>query len=132
MQPRLAAGHSLDEHRIITIRIALTTRLNGTASQRFSDRQKNAHNDIWIGIDITHLAITLIKDWLQTRLRTQVRYQVTGEPMSLPDAEVLAAEDPYQLQWKVALTACVRKLLTILNAMVKHHTPWHPEEVPRA
>jgi transposase len=25
---------------------------------------------------------------------------------------------------KVALTACMRKLLTILNAMVKHHTPW--------
>jgi transposase len=25
---------------------------------------------------------------------------------------------------KVALTACMRKLLTILNAMMKHHTPW--------
>ena len=25
---------------------------------------------------------------------------------------------------KVALTACMRKLLTILNAMVKHHIPW--------
>jgi transposase len=30
---------------------------------------------------------------------------------------------------KVALTACMRKLLTILNAMVKHHTPWQPKEV---
>ena len=29
---------------------------------------------------------------------------------------------------KVALTACMRKLLTILNAMVKHHTPWQPQE----
>lgn len=28
---------------------------------------------------------------------------------------------------KVALTACMRKLLTILNAMLKHRTPWHPE-----
>jgi transposase len=27
---------------------------------------------------------------------------------------------------KVALTACRRKLLTILNAMVKHRTPWQP------
>ena len=27
---------------------------------------------------------------------------------------------------KVALTACMRKLLTILNAMLKHHTPWRP------
>ncbi|MCJ7545739.1 MAG: IS110 family transposase, partial [Deltaproteobacteria bacterium] len=25
---------------------------------------------------------------------------------------------------KVALTACMRKLLTILNAMVKNHTTW--------
>ena len=25
---------------------------------------------------------------------------------------------------KVALTACMRKLLTILNAMMKHLTPW--------
>jgi transposase len=33
---------------------------------------------------------------------------------------------------KVALTACMRKWLTILNAMVKHHTPWHVQEVPRA
>ena len=30
---------------------------------------------------------------------------------------------------KVALTACMRKLLTILNAMVKHHTPWQSQEV---
>ena len=33
---------------------------------------------------------------------------------------------------KVALTACMRKLLTILNAMVKHQTRWQPREVPRA
>jgi transposase len=33
---------------------------------------------------------------------------------------------------KVALTACMRKLLTILNALVKHHIPWQPQEVPSA
>jgi transposase len=33
---------------------------------------------------------------------------------------------------KVALTACMRKLLTILNAMMKHHTPWQVQEVPNA
>ena len=27
---------------------------------------------------------------------------------------------------KVALTACMRKLLTILNAMMKHRTTWKP------
>jgi transposase len=26
---------------------------------------------------------------------------------------------------KVALTACMHKLLTILNAMLKHRTPWN-------
>ena len=30
---------------------------------------------------------------------------------------------------KVALTACMRTLLTILNAMVKHKTLWQPREV---
>jgi transposase len=30
---------------------------------------------------------------------------------------------------KVALTACMRKFLTILNAMLKHRTPWQSQEV---
>jgi transposase len=30
---------------------------------------------------------------------------------------------------KVALTACRHKFLTILNAMLKHRTPWHAQEV---
>ena len=33
---------------------------------------------------------------------------------------------------KVALTACMRKLVTMLNAMVKHQKPWHVQEVPSA
>ncbi|MGH7229405.1 MAG: transposase, partial [Nitrospiraceae bacterium] len=33
---------------------------------------------------------------------------------------------------KVALTACMRKLLTILNAMLKHRTPWCPEVTQHA
>jgi len=28
---------------------------------------------------------------------------------------------------KVALTACMRKLLIILNAMLKHNQPWNPD-----
>lgn len=31
---------------------------------------------------------------------------------------------------KVALTACMRKLLTILNAIVRHQTPWNAQLVP--
>jgi transposase len=30
---------------------------------------------------------------------------------------------------KVALTACMHKFLTILNALLKHRTPWQPQEV---
>jgi len=30
---------------------------------------------------------------------------------------------------KVAWTACMHKFLTILNAMLKHRTPWQPQEV---
>ena len=30
---------------------------------------------------------------------------------------------------KVALTACMRKFLTILNAMLRHRTPWQSQEV---
>ena len=53
----------------------------------------------WIGIDITHLAITLLKHRLLTAFGTQATYTVIGEPEALPDAVALAAEDPYQFQW---------------------------------
>jgi transposase len=33
---------------------------------------------------------------------------------------------------KVALVAAMRKLLTILNAMVQAGTPWQPDVVPEA
>ena len=33
---------------------------------------------------------------------------------------------------KVALTACMRKLLTILNAILKHRTPWREVEAHHA
>jgi site-specific DNA-methyltransferase (adenine-specific) len=54
---------------------------------------------LWIGIDITHLAVALIKHRLFTTYGDKVRYDVIGEPASLQDAYVLAAEDAYQFQW---------------------------------
>jgi transposase len=33
---------------------------------------------------------------------------------------------------KVALTACMRKVLTMLNAMLKHRTPWREVEAHHA
>jgi DNA modification methylase len=56
-------------------------------------------NRRWIGIDITHLAVTLIKHRLRDAFGDQVSYKVIGEPVSLPDAETLARQDPYQFQW---------------------------------
>lgn len=53
----------------------------------------------WIGIDITHLAITLIRSRLTDTFAGAIKYEVIGEPVSLPDAASLAASDPYQFQW---------------------------------
>jgi len=55
----------------------------------------------WIGIDITHLAIGLIKQRLADAFGTEVRdtYQVIGEPADLSGAQELATNDPYQFQW---------------------------------
>ena len=55
----------------------------------------------WIGIDITHLAISLIKQRLDDAHGETVRatYKVIGEPVSVADAEVLAGADQYQFQW---------------------------------
>ena len=55
----------------------------------------------WIGIDVTNLAITLIRHRLKDAYGDDIEpaYQVIGEPVSVPDAEALAAADPYQFQW---------------------------------
>jgi len=56
-------------------------------------------NRRWIGIDITHLAITLIRSRLSDSFGAAAEYEVIGEPVSLPDATKLAHDDPYQFQW---------------------------------
>ena len=54
----------------------------------------------WIGIDITHVAVALMRHRLADAHGPEVakEYEVVGEPTSLPDAEVLAKSDPYQFQ----------------------------------
>jgi len=56
-------------------------------------------NRRWIGIDITHLAVALMKHRLHDMFGDKVQYNVVGEPVSLPDAKALAENDPYQFQW---------------------------------
>lgn len=53
----------------------------------------------WIGIDITHLAINLIRHRMSDSFGAASKFKVLGEPVSLPDAENLAKSDPYQFQW---------------------------------
>jgi site-specific DNA-methyltransferase (adenine-specific) len=53
----------------------------------------------WIGIDITFLAITLMKKRLLDTFGQDASYKIVGEPTSLPDAAALANSDPYQFQW---------------------------------
>lgn len=61
-------------------------------------------NRRWIGIDITHLAITLIKHRLANTFGNSVAYKVVGEPVSLSGARALAEQDPYQFEiWALGL-----------------------------
>ena len=69
-------------------------------------------NRRWIGIDITHLAIGLIKTRLADAFGDSVRetYEVIGEPVDLAGAEKLAEEDKYQFQWWALSLAGARPL----------------------
>lgn len=55
----------------------------------------------WIGIDITHLAVSLMKHRLYNTFGDAVEgtLAVVGEPTTVEDAASLAEEDPYQFQW---------------------------------
>ena len=57
-------------------------------------------NRRWIGIDVTHLAITLIRHRLHDSFGEGLRdYEVIGEPKDLQSAESLALHDRYQFEW---------------------------------
>ena len=53
----------------------------------------------WVGIDITHLAINLIRSRLADAFPSGLDYRVVGEPGDLRGAETLAKSDRYQFQW---------------------------------
>ena len=58
---------------------------------------QNLHRK-WIGIDVTHLAIGLMK-WRLKNLTPPAQFIVVGEPKDLTGAEELAKQDKYQFQW---------------------------------
>ena len=53
----------------------------------------------WIGIDVTHLAVSMIRHRLRDAFSEQCEFEVIGEPTSLQNARTLAQQDPYQFQW---------------------------------
>lgn len=60
----------------------------------------------WIGIDITHLAINLIRHRLISAHGESVKanFKVVGEPVTVSEAEELAKTDKYQFQiWALGL-----------------------------
>ncbi|MFZ2349389.1 MAG: DNA methyltransferase [Candidatus Bipolaricaulis anaerobius] len=59
----------------------------------------------WIGIDITHLAITLMRTRLRDTFGPHLSpYEVIGAPTDLEGAKALAQEDRYQFQlWALGL-----------------------------
>lgn len=52
----------------------------------------------WIGIDITHLAISLIEKRLKDAF-TGIEFEVHGTPKDFAGAQDLALRDKYQFQW---------------------------------
>ncbi|MDP3182990.1 MAG: restriction endonuclease, partial [Desulfobaccales bacterium] len=54
----------------------------------------------WLGIDITHLAITLIKERLHKTFGPELApYEVIGEPVDVTSAAALAEENRHQFEW---------------------------------
>ena len=63
-------------------------------------------NRNWIGIDITHLAVALMKHRLKTSfgIAQGDDYSVVGEPLDVGSARALAEQDRYQFQfWALSL-----------------------------
>ena len=60
----------------------------------------------WLGIDVTHLAVALMKSRLKTAFDIVPGrdYEVVGEPADVGGARALAEQDRYQFQyWSVSL-----------------------------
>lgn len=53
----------------------------------------------WIGIDITHLSISLMRKRLTDAFGEAAQFKVYGEPTTAEDAAELAETEPYQFQW---------------------------------
>lgn len=63
-----------------------------TVAERFNRR--------WMGIDITHLAVALMRNRLHEDFGSELSpYEVIGDPKDLHSARALAEHDRYQFEW---------------------------------
>jgi adenine specific DNA methylase Mod len=69
----------------------------GTTVEAAQHLQRN-----WIGIDVTHYAITLIEARLLRAKTKKDSYQIQGRPTDLAGAQELARRDKHQFQWWAA------------------------------
>ena len=53
----------------------------------------------WIGIDVTHLSIALMRQRLNDMFGDTVEYETVGQPADLASAEALARQDRHQFEW---------------------------------
>lgn len=61
-------------------------------------------NRKWMGIDITYLSISLIRNRLRDVFTNNVIFKVIGEPVTISEAEKLSKDDPHQFQfWALGL-----------------------------
>ena len=57
-------------------------------------------NRRWIGIDVTHLAVTLVRHRLRDSFADSLRpYETEGQPKDVASAAALAEQDRYQFEW---------------------------------
>ena len=75
------------------------------AVESLNHEHPKSHSRLWIGIDVTHLAIDLIKFRLATRFGiTRKEYEVIGEPTTIEESRALALENRHQFQyWALGL-----------------------------
>jgi len=58
----------------------------------------------WIGIDVTHIAISLIQRRLEKICGMTIKYDVHGTPTTIEEADALRQYDAYQFQdWAISL-----------------------------
>lgn len=85
---RIIVGSSNEGHTILDPFCGCGTTIH--AAQKLGRR--------WIGIDVTHLAISLIEKRLKDAF-PGIEYEVHGTPKDLEGARDLALRDKYQFQW---------------------------------